>query len=54
MTAAKDLYALKAYELELIDFLLNPFYFEIFYKSVIRLIQSKTTYSTQKSRNYNQ
>ena len=40
LTTAYDQYALKAYELEVKDYLLKPFPFERFYKSVFRLYQS--------------
>lgn len=41
LTTAYDQYALKAYELEVKDYLLKPFTFERFYKSVLRLYQEQ-------------
>ena len=43
LTTAYDQYALKAFELEVKDYLLKPFSFERFYKSVIRLYQKQNT-----------
>ncbi|HEX8327178.1 MAG TPA: LytTR family DNA-binding domain-containing protein [Hymenobacter sp.] len=42
LTTAYDQYALKAYELEVRDYLLKPFTFERFYKSVLRLYQDQS------------
>jgi len=42
LTTAYDQYALKAYELEVKDYLLKPFTFERFYKSVLRLYQQQS------------
>lgn len=42
LTTAYDQYALKAYELEVKDYLLKPFTFERFYKSVLRLYQEQS------------
>ncbi|RYU90705.1 response regulator transcription factor [Mucilaginibacter terrigena] len=39
LTTAYDQYALKAFELEVKDYLVKPFPFERFYKSVLRLYQ---------------
>ncbi|SDM64168.1 DNA-binding response regulator, LytR/AlgR family [Catalinimonas alkaloidigena] len=39
LTTAYDQYALKAYELEVKDYLLKPFTFQRFYKGVLRLYQ---------------
>jgi DNA-binding LytR/AlgR family response regulator len=41
LTTAYDQYALKAFELEAKDYLLKPFTFERFYKSVLRLYQEQ-------------
>lgn len=41
LTTAYDQYALKAYELEVQDYLLKPFTFERFYRSVLRLYQEQ-------------
>ncbi|OON65618.1 LytR/AlgR family response regulator transcription factor [Hymenobacter sp. CRA2] len=43
LTTAYDQYALKAYELEVRDYLLKPFTFERFYKSVLRLYQEQSS-----------
>ena len=41
LTTAYDRYALKAFELEVQDYLLKPFPFERFYKSVLRLYREQ-------------
>jgi DNA-binding LytR/AlgR family response regulator len=42
LTTAYDQYALKAYELEVKDYLLKPFTFERFYRAVLRLYQEQS------------
>jgi DNA-binding LytR/AlgR family response regulator len=42
LTTAYDQFALKAYELEVKDYLLKPFTFERFYKGVLRLYQERS------------
>jgi DNA-binding LytR/AlgR family response regulator len=49
LTTAYDQYALKAYDLEVKDYLLKPFTFERFYRGVLRLYQEKSPpYSLEK------
>ncbi len=43
LTTAHDQYALKAFELEVKDYLLKPFPFERFYRSVLRLYQEQNS-----------
>jgi DNA-binding LytR/AlgR family response regulator len=43
LTTAYDQYALKAFELEVKDYLVKPFPFERFYKGVLRLYQEQIT-----------
>ncbi|MGY3212866.1 LytR/AlgR family response regulator transcription factor [Mucilaginibacter sp. HD30] len=43
LTTAYDRYALKAYELEVKDYLVKPFPFEKFYQVVLRLYQERNT-----------
>ncbi|UYZ58074.1 LytR/AlgR family response regulator transcription factor [Hymenobacter latericus] len=50
LTTAYDQYALKAYDLEVRDYLLKPFTFERFYRSVLRLYQEQSPrYTPHKS-----
>lgn len=47
LTTAYDQYALKAYELEVKDYLVKPFSFERFYKGVMRLYQEQSSRKQQ-------
>jgi DNA-binding LytR/AlgR family response regulator len=49
LTTAYDAYALKAFELEVKDYLLKPFGFERFYKGVLRLYQEHHQQKTEKT-----
>jgi DNA-binding LytR/AlgR family response regulator len=50
LTSAYDSYALKAFELEVKDYLVKPFSFERFYKSVLRLYrENASTQETEKT-----
>lgn len=49
LTTAYDEYAVKAFELEVKDYLLKPFGFERFYKGVLRLYQEQNHQTTEKS-----
>jgi DNA-binding LytR/AlgR family response regulator len=48
LTTAYDEYAIKAFELEVKDYLLKPFGFERFYKGVLRLYQEYNQQTTEK------
>jgi DNA-binding LytR/AlgR family response regulator len=43
LTTAYDSYALKAFEMEVKDYLVKPFSFERFYKSVLRIYREQTS-----------
>jgi DNA-binding LytR/AlgR family response regulator len=49
LTTAYDQYALKAFELEVKDYLVKPFAFERFYKAVLRLHQERNSKSAEKT-----
>jgi DNA-binding LytR/AlgR family response regulator len=49
LTTAYDQYALKAFELEVKDYLVKPFAFERFYKGVLRLYQEQNNQTTEKT-----
>jgi DNA-binding LytR/AlgR family response regulator len=48
LTTAYDEYAIKAFELEVKDYLLKPFGFERFYKGVLRLYQEYNQQTTKR------
>lgn len=48
LTTAYDEYAVKAFELEVKDYLLKPFGFERFYKGVLRIYQENNQQTTEK------
>jgi DNA-binding LytR/AlgR family response regulator len=52
LTTAYDSYALKAFELEVKDYLVKPFSFERFYKSVLRIYREQTS-TPEKENNEN-
>ena len=54
LTTAYDQYALKAFELEVKDYLLKPFSFERFYKGVLRLYQEQSLRLQPEKRKQNQ
>lgn len=49
LTTAYDEYAIKAFELEVKDYLLKPFGFERFYKGVLRLYHEHNQQTTEKA-----